>query len=81
MPTVCVASIAPSVSAVTASSIITTITGISSGPANGGPSPSVSRVDQPTDNVPIPSSSILAGLSYEQYLYALQTLTHNPLGS
>jgi len=81
MPTMCVASTAPSVSHVTASLVITNVTGILSGPSRGSPSPLVSGIGQPTDSVPIPSSSISAGFSYEQYPYALQNPTHNPLGS
>lgn len=81
MPTISVASIAPSINAVTTSSVVTTIVGPSFGLANSGPSFLVSGVIHPTGNILLSSGSILAGWSYEQYMFSLQNLNHNPLGS
>ena len=81
IPTVCVASTTPSISAVTASSVVTIVTGPSFGPANSGPSSLASGVIHPMSNILLSSNSIPVGWSYEQYMFALQNLNHNPLGS
>ena len=65
MPTICVASTTPSVSVVTASLVVTIVSGISFGPTDSGPTILVSGVVQPMGNVPISSNSILVGLLYE----------------
>ena len=81
MPTVCVASTTHAVSAIIVSLVVTFVTGPSVEPASSGPSSSVSRVINPTGSSPLSFGSILAGWSYEQYMFTLQNPNHNLLGS
>ena len=62
---VCVASLAPTVSAVAASSVVTTVAGPSVGPTSGGSSTSTSGVVNPTNSVPPSSDSISVGWIYD----------------
>ena len=80
MPTICVASTVPTVSVVVASSVVTTIIGPLVELTSGGPSASTSGIVNPTGSIPLSSGSILAGWSYEQYMFSIQNLDlHNPL--
>ena len=61
MPTICVASTAPAISAANASSVVTTVARPLAGPSHSGPAAPISGVVYPSLSAPPSSSSILAG--------------------